>query len=87
MNEFSWKCRQVLNVFILKEKLGLLLDAVYTQDEAKALQFKKTEEWATVEEMMSAHGEWILSACFTVKYLLRLFSFMHKSLRQAANFN
>lgn len=34
----------------------MLLEAVKTQDEAKALQFKKTEEWATVEEMISAHG-------------------------------
>ncbi|PVD39210.1 hypothetical protein C0Q70_01838 [Pomacea canaliculata] len=40
----------------LREQLGLLLEAVKTQDEAKALQFKKTEEWATVEEMISAHA-------------------------------
>ena len=37
--------------------MGLLLEAVKTQDEDLAHQFKKTEEWATVEEMMSAHGE------------------------------
>ncbi|KAK7507678.1 hypothetical protein BaRGS_00001613 [Batillaria attramentaria] len=40
----------------LREKLDVLLEAVRTQNEAMALQFKKTEEWATVEEMMSAHA-------------------------------
>ncbi|KAK7111135.1 nuclear protein localization protein 4 homolog [Littorina saxatilis] len=40
----------------VREKLGLLLDAVKNQDEETAHQFKKTEEWATVEEMMSAHA-------------------------------
>ncbi|KAL5019419.1 hypothetical protein ScPMuIL_005141 [Solemya velum] len=40
----------------LKEKLGLLLDAVKNKDEAKSHHFKKTEEWATVEEMMAAHA-------------------------------
>ena len=40
-----------------QEKMGLLLEAVKNQDEDLAHQFKKTEEWATVEEMMSAHGE------------------------------
>ncbi|KAL8569521.1 hypothetical protein ACOMHN_002068 [Nucella lapillus] len=39
----------------VREKMGLLLEAVKNQDEHLALQFKKTEEWATVEEMMSAH--------------------------------
>ena len=40
-----------------QEKMGLLLEAVKIQNEDMAHQFKKTEEWATVEEMMSAHGE------------------------------
>ncbi|XP_005091943.1 nuclear protein localization protein 4 homolog [Aplysia californica] len=39
----------------LKEKMQILLEAVKNHDESKALEFKKTEEWATVEEMMSAH--------------------------------
>ncbi|CAC5423511.1 NPLOC4 [Mytilus coruscus] len=39
----------------LKEKICILLDAVQNNDEKLAHQFKKTEEWATVEEMMAAH--------------------------------
>ena len=39
----------------------MLLDAVRTQDEQLALQFKKTEEWSTVEEMMSDHGKQCLA--------------------------
>ncbi|KAK3797242.1 hypothetical protein RRG08_030467 [Elysia crispata] len=39
----------------LKEKMDILFEAVKIHDEKKALEFKKTEEWATVEEMMLAH--------------------------------
>ncbi|CAG5121679.1 unnamed protein product [Candidula unifasciata] len=39
----------------LKDKMDLLFEAVKNHDEQKAMEFKKTEEWATVEEMMSAH--------------------------------
>jgi len=34
----------------------MLLEAVRNNDEGTAHHFKKTEEWATVEEMMAAHG-------------------------------
>ena len=37
--------------------MDILFEAVKIHDEKKALEFKKTEEWATVEEMMLAHGE------------------------------
>lgn len=40
----------------LKERISMLLEAVKTGDESQAHHFKKTEEWATVEEMMAAHG-------------------------------
>ncbi|KAK3586114.1 hypothetical protein CHS0354_033236 [Potamilus streckersoni] len=40
----------------LKDKLQTLLEAVRFQDKRLALDFKKTENWATVEEMMAAHG-------------------------------
>ena len=36
--------------------MGGLLEAVKTEDEALAHHFKKSEEWATVEEMIAAHG-------------------------------
>lgn len=39
----------------LKEKIYILLDAVKNNDDKMAHQFKKTEEWATVEEIMAAH--------------------------------
>ncbi|XP_033747158.1 nuclear protein localization protein 4 homolog isoform X1 [Pecten maximus] len=39
----------------VQEKIGMLLDAVKIDDEKLASDFKKTEEWATVEEMMAAH--------------------------------
>ncbi|BFZ02807.1 hypothetical protein BsWGS_05846 [Bradybaena similaris] len=39
----------------LKDKMDLLFEAVKSHDEQKAMEFKKTEEWATVEEMISAH--------------------------------
>lgn len=35
----------------------MLLEAVKSDDEKLAADFKKSEEWATVEEMMSAHGK------------------------------
>lgn len=37
--------------------MDLLFEAVKNHDEKRALEFKKTEEWATVEEMMSANGK------------------------------
>ena len=40
--------------------MGLLLDAVRNQDAESAHKFMKTEEWATVQEMMSAHGELLI---------------------------
>ena len=40
----------------IQETLGGLLEAVKTEDEALAHHFKKSEEWATVEEMIAAHG-------------------------------
>lgn len=40
----------------LKERIATLLEAVKTGDESMSHHFKKTEEWATVEEMMAAHG-------------------------------
>ncbi|KAH3863869.1 hypothetical protein DPMN_026873, partial [Dreissena polymorpha] len=40
----------------LKERIVTLLEAIKTGDENLAHDFKKTEEWATVEEMMAAHG-------------------------------
>ncbi|XP_060577563.1 nuclear protein localization protein 4 homolog [Ruditapes philippinarum] len=40
----------------LKERIGSLLEAIKSGDEGLAHHFKKTEEWATVEEMMAAHG-------------------------------
>ncbi|XP_064611087.1 nuclear protein localization protein 4 homolog [Liolophura sinensis] len=39
----------------LKDKIPMLLEAVKTRDEELARKFKKTENWATVEEMMAAH--------------------------------
>jgi hypothetical protein len=38
--------------------MGLLLDAVKTQDKDMASRFRETEEWLTVQEMMSAHGKY-----------------------------
>ncbi|XP_052784162.1 nuclear protein localization protein 4 homolog [Mya arenaria] len=40
----------------LKERIVGLLEAVKTGDESLAHHFKKTEEWATVEELMAAHA-------------------------------
>ncbi|XP_050407699.1 nuclear protein localization protein 4 homolog [Patella vulgata] len=40
----------------LREKMGMLLEAVKNKDEDMAHHFMKTEEWATVEQMMSAHS-------------------------------
>ncbi|KAH9495810.1 Nuclear protein localization protein 4 [Bulinus truncatus] len=40
----------------LKDKMDLLFEAVKNHDEVKALEFMKTEEWATVQEMMFANG-------------------------------
>lgn len=40
----------------LKDTLGALLEAIRTEDEGLAHHFKKSEEWATVEEMILAHG-------------------------------
>ena len=34
----------------------MLLDAVRMHDQEKAFQFKKSQDWATVEEIMAAHG-------------------------------
>ena len=45
----------ILNIF--QDKICILLDAVKNNDEKLAHQFKKTEEWATVEEIMAAHGQ------------------------------
>lgn len=55
----QFKLHTLLKNFLIlfQEKLGLLLDAVKNKDEAKSHHFKKTEEWATVEEMMAAHGQ------------------------------
>lgn len=45
-------------IFVYKQdKMDLLFEAVKSHDEQKAMEFKKTEEWATVEEMISAHGK------------------------------
>ncbi|KAI8796398.1 nuclear protein localization protein 4 [Biomphalaria glabrata] len=40
----------------LKDKMDLLFEAVKNHDEVKAMEFMKTEEWATVQEMMFANG-------------------------------
>ncbi|CAL1529212.1 unnamed protein product [Lymnaea stagnalis] len=40
----------------LKEKMDILFEAVKNHNETKALDFMKTEEWATVEAMMSDHA-------------------------------
>ncbi|KAK0048488.1 nuclear protein localization protein 4 [Biomphalaria pfeifferi] len=40
----------------LKDKMDILFEAVKNHDEAKAMEFMKTEEWATVQEMMFANG-------------------------------
>lgn len=42
--------------FSSQERIGTLLEAIKTSDESMAHHFKKSEEWATVEEMMAAHG-------------------------------
>ncbi|XP_067672107.1 nuclear protein localization protein 4 homolog [Haliotis asinina] len=40
----------------LKDRMSVVLEAVRTRSKDKALEFKRSEEWATVEEMMSAHA-------------------------------
>ncbi|XP_041362260.1 nuclear protein localization protein 4 homolog [Gigantopelta aegis] len=40
----------------LKTKMNILLEAVKTKSESKAMEFKKSEEFATVEEMIAAHA-------------------------------
>ncbi|KAK3091936.1 hypothetical protein FSP39_023832 [Pinctada imbricata] len=39
----------------VKEQISVLLDAVRMDDQEKAFHFKKSQEWATVEEIMAAH--------------------------------
>ena len=46
-----------------QETLGALLEAVKTEDESLAHHFKKSEEWATVEEMIAAHGCKLYELC------------------------
>ena len=60
MSSFMFLSISAINMFKsnYQEKIPLLFEAVKNHDEAKGHQFKKTEEWATVEEMMSAHGGW-----------------------------
>ena len=44
-------------VSVFQTKMNVLLEAVRTKSESKAMEFKKSEEWATVEEMIAAHGK------------------------------
>lgn len=53
----NWKCLNTYNQLLFQDTLSVLLDAVRMDDQEKAFHFKKTHEWATVEEIMAAHGK------------------------------
>lgn len=40
-------------VFVLQDSIGLLLDAVRTSNEDLAQTWKKSEQWATIEQLCS----------------------------------
>lgn len=40
-------------VFVLQDSIGLLLDAVKTSNEDLAQTWKKSEQWATIEQLCS----------------------------------
>jgi len=63
----------------MQEHIATLLEAVKTGDESLAHNFKKTEEWATVEEMMAAHGSttWLYLHKIILKLLYQMFEILN----------
>lgn len=52
----------------MQERIATLLEAIKTGDEGLAHHFKKTEEWATVEEMIAAHDGMLYLLVLHVSY-------------------
>ena len=44
--------------------MDTLLEAVKIKDEGKATDWRKSEEWATVEEMIKMQGKVVFHVCF-----------------------